>query len=169
MWTTHECCLLFWTNPWRSSVDTCLSSHKLSKTDKICWVLLDLLIYDVLLWTATQGHTSVGRLAKTYSNQFFEDIGCNLQQLLRNDGWYGMDGESDSKDYMSSARLEDDNDDDEVEDVYVLCARAYVCVCVCVCVCGVFKKDRDWSYIYKHCKWTWKKPKRFFFIKSRCL
>ena len=54
----------------------------------------DELISDVLLRTLTHEHTSVGRLAKTCSHQFYANTGCLLDHLHRamtdrdgRDGW----------------------------------------------------------------------------------
>ena len=56
-----------------------------------CWRSRDKLISDVLLWTHTHGHTSVGRPAKTYIHQLCADTGCHLEDLPREmanrDGW----------------------------------------------------------------------------------
>ena len=41
------------------------------------------LINDILLWTPTHGHTSVGHLAKTYIRQLCMDTGCCLEDLPR--------------------------------------------------------------------------------------
>ena len=49
------------------------------------------LISDVLLWTSTHEHTSVGRPAKTYIHQLCADTACsleNLPEVMGNmDGW----------------------------------------------------------------------------------
>ena len=49
----------------------------------------DKLTSDVLLWTPTHGHTSVGYQAKTYIYQHCASSGCHLEDLS-----IGMDGES---------------------------------------------------------------------------
>ena len=43
------------------------------------WWFKDGLKNDVLLWITTQGHTNVGRLAKTYMHQLSVDTGCCLE------------------------------------------------------------------------------------------
>ena len=47
---------------------------------------------DILLWTPTYGHTSVGRPAKNYINQLSADTGCRLMDLPKamndRDGWW---------------------------------------------------------------------------------
>ena len=55
------------------------------------WQNKDKLISDVLLWTPTHGHTSIGRPAKTYKHQLCAGTGCSLEDLLgamdNRDGW----------------------------------------------------------------------------------
>ena len=48
-----------------------------------CWERKDELKSDVLLWTSTQGHTSVDLPAKTDIHQFCADTGYILGDLLR--------------------------------------------------------------------------------------
>ena len=47
-----------------------------------CWWSKDELISDILLWTSSHRHASVGRPARTYLQQFCTDIGCSLEDLL---------------------------------------------------------------------------------------
>ena len=42
-----------------------------------CWRSRDELISDVLLWTSAYGRAKVGRPARTYMQQLFEDTGCS--------------------------------------------------------------------------------------------
>ena len=46
-----------------------------------CWRSKDELINDVLLWTPTYGRAKVGRPARTYIQQLYEDTGCNPEDL----------------------------------------------------------------------------------------
>ena len=54
------------------------------------------LIIDVLLWTTTHGHTSVGQPAKTFFHHFWADFGSSLDYLLgaidNRDGWRDSQG-----------------------------------------------------------------------------
>ena len=53
-----------------------------------CWRSKDELINDVLLWTPAYGQTKVGRPARTYIRQLYEDTGCSPEDLpeAMNDG-----------------------------------------------------------------------------------
>ena len=46
-----------------------------------CWRSRDELISDVLLWTPTFGRAKIGRPARTYIQQLFEDTGCSPEDL----------------------------------------------------------------------------------------
>ena len=46
-----------------------------------CWRSWDELISDVLLWIHTYGRAKVGRPARTYIQQLFEDTGCSPEDL----------------------------------------------------------------------------------------
>ena len=46
-----------------------------------CWRSRDELISDVLLWTPTYGRAKAGRLARTYIQQLYEDMGCSPEDL----------------------------------------------------------------------------------------
>ena len=46
-----------------------------------CWRSKDKLISNVLLWTPSHGHASVGGPARTYLQQFYTDAGCSLEDL----------------------------------------------------------------------------------------
>ena len=46
-----------------------------------CWMSRDKLISDVLLWTPSHGQAKAGRPARTYIQQFCEDMGCNPEDL----------------------------------------------------------------------------------------
>ena len=46
-----------------------------------CWRSKDELISDVLLWTPTYGRAKVGRPARTYIQQLYEDTGCSPKDL----------------------------------------------------------------------------------------
>ena len=48
-----------------------------------CWRSKDELITDVLQWTTTYGHTSLGRPALTYIHQLWADTGFCLKDLSR--------------------------------------------------------------------------------------
>ena len=56
-----------------------------------CWRSKNKFISNVLQWTPTHGHTSVGWPIKTYIHQLCADTGCCLQDLTRmmveRDGW----------------------------------------------------------------------------------
>ena len=90
--TTPECCLLLkkiagnkitQTN---SSWAVYFPFKDLSKTNKTWLAHLESTdghISSILLWTSTQGRTSVGRLAKTYINQLGEKKGCSPKGLTR--------------------------------------------------------------------------------------
>ena len=120
-----------------------LYSHQLliSKTIQIgqtryaehCWRSKDKLLSDVVLWTPSHGHTSIGWLTRTYLQQICMDTGCSLEDLL-----------------------EERNDRDEWQKrVRKICATSmtwwYICVCVymCVwvCVCAYLMHD-IYIYIY---------------------
>ena len=47
-----------------------------------CWRSRDELISDILPWTFSHGWAKVGRLARTYIQQFCADTGCRLEDLL---------------------------------------------------------------------------------------
>ena len=55
-----------------------LKSHP-SKTKRTCRTSKEELISDVLLWTSTRGHISVGRPGRTYLHQLCADTGCSLE------------------------------------------------------------------------------------------
>ena len=88
-------------NPWSSIVPYktawLLTSHfpkHQSKINKTYWVLqekLGKLIYDILLWTSTHGHTSVGCPARTYIHQISVDTEYSQEDLRcvinYRDGW----------------------------------------------------------------------------------
>ena len=70
----------------------------ISKANKIrqtryvehCWRSKDKFISDILQWTHTHGHGSVGQPARTYLHQFCVDTGCNLElpgAMDDRDGW----------------------------------------------------------------------------------
>ena len=46
-----------------------------------CWRSKNELISDVLQWTTSYGHASVGRPTKTYLQQLCTDTGCSLEDL----------------------------------------------------------------------------------------
>ena len=48
-----------------------------------CWRSRDELIRDVLLWTPTHARAKVGRPARTYIQQLYEDTGCCPADLPR--------------------------------------------------------------------------------------
>ena len=48
-----------------------------------CWRSEDKLISDILLWTLSRGHASVGWPTRTYQQQLCMDIGCRLEDLPR--------------------------------------------------------------------------------------
>ena len=91
MWTTQGCYLLFWTNLGNTTrqnsnyTATYLSSLKPSKYDEQYFQRCkDVLISDILLWTPIHGHTSVGRLVKTYIHHELLS-----RRLARRDGQLG--------------------------------------------------------------------------------
>ena len=79
------------------------------------------LISEILLWTPTYGHTSVGQPPKTYIQQICVDTGFCLENQLRaiddTDGWKERERERErereSRGFMLLARLHDDDDDDD--------------------------------------------------------
>ena len=66
MGTTQKCCVLFGTNSERSS-----------------WRSKYKHISDILLWTPTHGHTSVGQPAKAPIHQLCADTGYYQEDLSR--------------------------------------------------------------------------------------
>ena len=46
-----------------------------------CWRSKNELISDVLLWTSSYRHASVGQPIRTYLQQIFMDTGCSLEDL----------------------------------------------------------------------------------------
>ena len=62
-----------------------LANHpsQTSKHAGHCWWSKDELLYDVLQWTPTHGHTSVDRLVKTYICQLWANTRCSLENLPR--------------------------------------------------------------------------------------
>ena len=46
-----------------------------------CWRSEHKLISDILLWTPSHGHCSVGRPTRTYFQQLCADIQCSLENL----------------------------------------------------------------------------------------
>ena len=80
---------------------------------------------DVLLWTPTHGHTSVGRPAKTYIHQLRVYTDCSLKDLPRamNDlNWW-----QESKESVQSACFDDDDHDDHDGDI--LEYKSISCIC----------------------------------------
>ena len=76
--------LVLETAPNRSCTASYLWSHKLSKKNEPD-------VSDVLLWTPTHGHTSVGWPAKTWIHQLCMDPGCCLEGLpnaIANRNWW---------------------------------------------------------------------------------
>ena len=47
------------------------------------WEIKDELISNIILWTPTHGHTSVGQPAKTYKHQLGVGTDCSLEDPLR--------------------------------------------------------------------------------------
>ena len=98
MGTTQGCCVVFWTNPGSNTLQnssymaTNISSHKWSKISKTYSRSKDELISNVLLWTPTHGHTSVGWPAKTYIHQLCTETGYHRDDMLKvmtnRDGWW---------------------------------------------------------------------------------
>ena len=71
-----------------------------------CWSSRDKLISNILLWTLTHGHTSVGWAAKTYIHQLYSDTRWNLAGMRTNrDGWQVS---------VQAEWLDDYNDDDDI-------------------------------------------------------
>ena len=68
-----------------------LTNHP-SKTNKTLCESKDEHISNVLLWTPTHGHTSVGQSEKTYTHHISADTGCSLEDLPGviddRDGWW---------------------------------------------------------------------------------
>ena len=54
-----------------------------ARHDGDCWRCKDVLINDVLLWTHTHGHTSVGQSSKTFIYQLCTESGFHLVNLPR--------------------------------------------------------------------------------------
>ena len=81
-------------------------SHHTCKMNETCWALMS----DLLLWTPTHGHTSVGWLVKTYFHQLYENTGYHLEKLPR-----VMDSEK-TKEFALSVQHDDDDDD-----IYLYC------------------------------------------------
>ena len=48
-----------------------------------CWRSMDELISDIILWTPTHGHTSIGWLAKIYIHQLCADTEYHLENITR--------------------------------------------------------------------------------------
>ena len=46
-----------------------------------CWRSWDELVSDFLLWTLSHGRAKAGRPARTYLQQFSEDMGCSPEDL----------------------------------------------------------------------------------------
>ena len=63
-----------------------------TKHVKNYWESIDEHISNILLWTPTQGHTSVGWPIKSYLYQLCVDTACSLENLSREmadrDGWW---------------------------------------------------------------------------------
>ena len=82
MRTTQGCCMLFKQILEAAShkkatvwpLTSLLTNHP-TKMTKTCWRSKDKLISDILQWTPTHGHTSVGQPTKTYIHQFWADAG----------------------------------------------------------------------------------------------
>ena len=71
---------------------TYLLSHKLqTRYAKHCWRIKDEHISNVLQWTTSHEHTSVGRPVKTYFHQLCAGSGCHLEDLtwmMADRNWY---------------------------------------------------------------------------------
>ena len=65
------------TNPISLAVQERCARH-----DGHCWEV-NKHISNVILWTPSHGHTSVGRWAKTYTHQLCVDPGCGQKDLPR--------------------------------------------------------------------------------------
>ena len=72
------------------------------------WWSKDKLLTDVIQWTLTNGHASVGRLARTYLHQLCARSGCSLEDQPR--GMDGMDGWWKTGKSMLAARINHDAD-----------------------------------------------------------
>ena len=69
-----------------------------------CWSSKDELVSDILLWTLTHGHTSVGWPAKTYISSMWT---LDAVERTCQEWWpIGVDGEQKSRDSLLSAWLE---------------------------------------------------------------
>ena len=66
-----------------------------------CWWSKDEFRSDIILWTPTHGHSSVGWPVNTYIYQLRVDTGCSLEDLPGVID-HRMDGEKKSRDSMSS-------------------------------------------------------------------
>ena len=95
--------------PHETAVVWSLTSY-LSKMSKTCWRIRYKYISEILLWTATLGHSCVGWPAKIYIHQLCANIGYCLEDLPRamsdRDGWWvRLKG-------IHAVTTDDDDDDD---------------------------------------------------------
>ena len=75
-----------------------------------CWRSKDELISDDLLWTRSNGHTSVGQSTKTYQQQLFTETWGSLEDLPEVTEGKGND-EKESRKSMLAAWYDDDDAD----------------------------------------------------------
>ena len=80
--------VLFWTNPGSSTHKIIARPLPVSQAIQVRWTRdagesKEELISNVLLWTTTHGHTSMGHPSKTYILQLYADTDCRLEDLSR--------------------------------------------------------------------------------------
>ena len=105
-----------------------------------CWRSKDKLISDVLQWTPSQRHASVGRSTRTYLQQLDIDTGCSLEDLPE-----AMDDWNEGQEKSGKSVLAAWHDDD-------MCVYKYMCVYIYIYI-----------YICTKCRSKiWNNFKKFF-------
>ena len=77
-----------------------------TRQDGHCWWSKDKLITKILLWTPTNGHTSVDQPVKNYIDQFCVNTRCCVESQPRT---IGTDSESESKESILLECLDEDD------------------------------------------------------------
>ena len=115
-----------------TKLQLCHNLPPISQTSKIwwtthaghCYISKNKYMSNILLWTPTHGHTSVGQLAITYIHQLCSNTGYSQEDfpgvMDTRDRWW----ERESRNSMLSAWL---------DGIYIY-IYIYMCVCVCVCI-----------------------------------
>ena len=90
-----------------------------------CWRSKEELVSDVLLWNPAYGQSKAGRPARIYTQQLYDDTGCNPEDLP----------EAINNRETWRERVRDIRPSCTTWWWWYIYIYIYMCVCVCMCVC----------------------------------